>query len=389
MRWFCARSPVVSLFGSPFWSLVVPLVVSLVAGLSGPLMLVTAISAQAPGVTWTPQASGVTVRLRGVSAVSSEVAWASGAQGTVLRTADGGRTWRRLTVPGADTLDFRDVDALDARTAVVLSIGSGEASRIYRTEDAGVTWSERFRNRDEGAFFDAITFGTATHGVAVSDSVDGRFVILLTSDGGRTWNPAPAAGLPPARPGEGAFAASGSNVAMVGATHIWFATTKARVLRSTDGGRRWTVHDAPIATGDATGIFSVAFRDARHGVVVGGNYTVEQGRGANVAVTSNGGITWTGARGDGVAGFRSAVTSISTLALTWLTVGPAGADWSPDDGQTWAPAGGDGYDAVSLVRREGVGWATGAGGRIARVTVTRPGAAAPVTKKPGIGPGQL
>ena len=118
-------------------------------------------AAQHPPVTWTPQTSGVTVRLRGVSAVSNDVAWASGAAGTVLRTTDGGRTWQARPVPGAAGLDFRDVDALSRDTAVVLSIGPGEASRIFQTEDGGATWTERFRNTDPEAFFDALAFADA------------------------------------------------------------------------------------------------------------------------------------------------------------------------------------------------------------------------------------
>jgi len=340
------------------------------------LVLVAALSAarpsaqsSAPAVQWQPQSSGVSVRLRGVSAVSPTTAWASGAGGTVLRTTDGGATWVRRPVPGGETLDFRDVDALDAATAVILSIGPGEASRIYRTEDGGATWTERFRNTDPKAFFDAVTFADASHGVAVSDSVDGRFLILLTSDGGRTWAPVPADGLPAALPGEGAFAASGSNVAAVGASHFWFATTKSRVLRSTDGGRTWSVHQTPIATGEATGIFSVAFRDAAHGVVVGGNYTAERGTGANAAVTRDGGVTWTLVAAPGVAGFRSAVVPLPAPGDRWLAVGPAGADVSSDGGRTWQPAGGDGYDALSVVRGGTDGWASGAGGRLARVGV--------------------
>lgn len=330
--------------------------------------LVVGVSAQAPTVQWQPQMSGVTVRLRGVSAVSPTVGWVSGAAGTVLRTVDGGATWQRRTVPGAEALDFRDIDATDARTAHVLSIGSGDASRIYQTTDAGATWTRRFTNTDPDAFFDAMTFADADHGVAVSDSVNGRFVILLTTDGGRTWTPVPAANLPPALPGEGAFAASGTNVTMVGRQHLWFATTKSRVVRSTDGGRSWTVHQTPVATGEATGIFSVAFRDTRHGVVVGGNYSQERTTGANAAFTSDGGVTWTLVPTPGVGGFRSAVAWLPTVRA-WLTVGPAGSDRADGAVGVWSPAGGEGYDAISIHPASGSGWATGSGGRIVRVTV--------------------
>ena len=319
-------------------------------------------------IAWQPQVSGVTVRLRGVSAVSADVAWASGGAGTVLRTTDGGRTWARRVVPGAEALDFRDVDASDADTAVVLSIGPGDASRIYQTGDGGATWTERFRNADPDAFFDAIAFADASHGAAVSDSVAGRFVIRLTADGGRTWTPVPADRLPPARPGEGAFAASGTNVTMAGRDHLWIGTTAARVLRSSDGGRSWSVHQTPLATGEATGIFSIAFRDDRTGVVVGGNYQRESEAVDNAATTSDGGVTWTRVAAPGLSGFRSAVAWLPTVGRPLLAVGPAGADWSTDQGRTWRAAGGEGYDAVSIAPRGDAGWATGSGGRVARLT---------------------
>jgi photosystem II stability/assembly factor-like uncharacterized protein len=324
-----------------------------------------------PPIAWEPQASGVTVRLRGVSAVSREVAWASGAAGTVLRTTDGGRTWQRRDVPDAANLDFRDVDALDAATAVLLSIGPGEASRIYRTDDGGATWREPFRNHDPEAFYDAVAFGDATHGAAVSDAVGGRFVIRLTADGGRTWTAVPDERLPPALDGEGAFAASGTNVVMIGRDHLWVGTTRSRVLRSSDGGRSWTVHQAPLPTGEATGIFSIAFRDQRHGVIVGGNYQREGDAVDNVAITGDGGATWTRPAGAALTGFRSAVAWRPGQPEWLLTVGPRGADWSKDGGRRWQPAGGDGYDALSIARTGDVAWATGAGGRIARLTITQ------------------
>ena len=250
----------------------------------------------------------------------------------------------------------------------MLSIGPGEASRIYQTSDGGATWTERFRNADPDAFFDAIAFADATHGAAVSDSVAGRFVIRLTADGGRTWTPVPADRLPPALPGEGAFAASGTNVTMAGRDHIWIGTTAARVLRSSDGGRSWSVHPTPLATGEATGIFSIAFRDDRVGVVVGGNYQREGEAVDNAAITSDGGATWTLVATPGLSGFRSAVAWLPSAGRPLLAVGPGGADWSADQGRTWRAAGGEGYDAVSVAPRGDAGWATGAGGRIARLT---------------------
>ena len=237
---------------------------------------------------WSPLTSGVAATLRGVSAVSDTVAWASGSGSTVLRTADGGQTWQALTVT-TERLDFRDVDAIDARTAYLLSIGTGPASRIYKTTDAGATWTLQYTNPEPKGFLDAMAFWDATHGIVVGDSIDGAFSILLTADGGKTWTPAPATGLPPALAGEGAFAASGTNVAVHGANDAWFATgaaSKARVLHTRDRGRSWTIADTPLIAGASAGAFSIAFRDANHGVVVGGDYQKEAEAIDNVAITS-------------------------------------------------------------------------------------------------------
>jgi photosystem II stability/assembly factor-like uncharacterized protein len=314
---------------------------------------------------WVPQSSGGSATLRGVSAVSDTVAWASGSGNTILRTADGGRIWTPLTVT-TDKLDFRDVDAIDARTAYLLSIGTGPASRIYKTTDAGVHWTLQFTNPDPEGFFDAMTYWDADRGIVVGDSVDGHFSIFLTSDGGRTWTP--AGGLPPALPNEGAFAASGTNVAVSGAD-AWFGTgagPMARVLHSRDRGRTWTIADTPLPSGRSSGIFSVAFRDATHGIVVGGDYAKEKEALDNVAVTSDGGRMWTLVKGHALSGFRSVVAHVPGTKTSWIAVGPQGADWSDDDGRTWAPIDGPGFHTFSFSKSGKVGWGAGGRGSLAR-----------------------
>jgi len=331
-------------------------------------IVLAAIVATAPAVAWQAQTSGVTGRLRGVSAVSSSVAWASGANGTVLRTTDGGRSWQPRPVNGAEQLDFRDVDAISDRVAYALSIGAGESSRIYKTADEGAHWDLQFANRDPKVFLDAMAFRDETHGIAFSDSVDGRFVILETTNG-RMWARVAAERLPPALPGEGAFAASGTNVALFGDRRVWIGTTASRVLRSSDGGRSWTVAQTPLATGKATGIFSIAFRDERHGVIVGGNYEKESDAIDNAATTSDGGATWTLVRDHGLSGFRSVVAWAPGAPQPLIAIGPSGADWSADDGRTWTPIDAAGFDTFSFAPGGGVGWAAGQGGRIAKLTL--------------------
>jgi photosystem II stability/assembly factor-like uncharacterized protein len=316
---------------------------------------------------WTMQTSGVSVRLRGVSAVSESVAWASGAGSTVLRTADGGTTWQKLKVTD-DPLDFRDIDAVDAQTAYALSIGNGPASRIYKTTDAGQTWQLQFKNEDPKAFLDAMTFWDATHGIVFGDSVDLQLYILITSDGGRTWSRVPTANLPPAQGNEGAFAASGTNIAVIGNSHAWIGTgaaAKSRVLRTSDGGRTWAIADTPLASGPSTGIFSIAFRDEKHGVVVGGDYQKEKEAVNNMAVTSDGGVTWTLVKG--LSGFRSVVAYVPGTK-TLIALGPSGGDYSTDDGRTWTPIDGPGFDTFSFVPGKQVGWGAGDKGKIGRLT---------------------
>ena len=317
---------------------------------------------------WQPQTSGVTSRLRGVSAASERVVWASGANGTILRTVDGGGTWQRLAVPDTDKLDFRDIDAVDERTAYALSIGAGRASRIFKTTDAGAHWALQFTNDDPKAFYDAMAFWDANRGLAVSDSVEGTFVILATQDGGAHWARVASDALPPALPNEGAFAGSGTNIAVYGRDLAWIGTgasTKSRVLRTTDGGRTWAIADTPIVTSASAGIFSIAFRDPGHGLVVGGDYRKEKFSMDVAAATSDGGSTWTLIKGLG--GFRSVVAHLPGSQASWVAVGPSGADISSDDGRTWLPVEGDGYHAFSFAPRGSVGWAVGESGRIAKL----------------------
>jgi photosystem II stability/assembly factor-like uncharacterized protein len=321
---------------------------------------------------WSIQTSGVTARLRGVSAVSERIAWASGADSTVLRTSDGGSTWQKLTVT-TDRVDFRDIDAIDARTAYVLSIGNGPASRIYNTTDGGATWKLQFMNDDPKAFYDAMSFWDADHGLVIGDSIDGQFCIMTTENGGRNWTRVPASALPPALPNEGAFAASGTNIAVFGKSRAWIGTgaaAKARVLRTQDRGRTWAIADTTLIAGPSAGIFSVAFRDAKHGVIIGGDYKKEDEAVDNLAVTGDGGVTWSLVKG--LSGFRSAVAYVPGAKTRILVaVGPSGADYSTDDGLTWMRLDGPGFDTLSFVRGqtrgETVGFAAGARGNLGRL----------------------
>ena len=249
------------------------------------------------------QISHTTESLRGVSAVSRDVAWASGTHGTYLRTIDGGRTWTPTQVPGAETLDFRAVVAFSADEAFLMSAGPGEQSKIYHTSDAGNHWQLQFTNSNAKGFFDSMVFWDAKHGVVLGDPIPDdsgalKFEVLLTEDG-QNWRGVPAARLPAAKEGEGAFAASNTCLAIVPGgldANLWFATggKTARVFHSGDRGQSWEVVDTPMVHGpDSAGIFSIAFRDALHGVIAGGDYKHPNDDGPNLAFTDDGGKTWT------------------------------------------------------------------------------------------------
>lgn len=260
--------------------------------------IVFLLSAAAAG-EWEKISVPTSASLRGLSVVSQNVIWASGTEGTVLRTLDGGKSWSAMAVPGAEKLDFRGIRAFDDATAVIISSGPAEKdqARIYRTADGGATWKQVFAETRRGIFLDAIAFWDRKHGIVLSDPPEGRFVLFATDDGGLTWRQVPSSRLPPALPNEGAFAASNSCLAIQGEKHVWFATggaSVARVFRSNDRGQSWSVAETPMQPKNASsGIFSLAFQDALHGVAVGGDYAhPESSDLPNVLVTSDGGKSW-------------------------------------------------------------------------------------------------
>ncbi|MFM9610256.1 WD40/YVTN/BNR-like repeat-containing protein [Streptomyces niveiscabiei] len=327
-------------------------------------------TAPSGGPQWALKDTGSpTVRFRGLAAVSRDTAWLAGTQGTVLRTTDGGASWRNVSPPGAQDLQFRDVEAFDARRAVVLAIGEGEASRIYRTDDGGATWTESFRNTDARAFYDCLAFFDRRHGLAMSDPVDGRFRILSTADGGRTWTVLPDTGMPAALDGEAGFAASGQCLVTSGPRDVWLATggaAHARVLHSADRGRTWTAADTPIPAADpARGVFAVTFRDPRHGIAVGGDYRPDQPSPRAAAVTTDGGRTWRPAATP-LPSYRSGATWLPHTRTTALAVGPTGTDITTDAGRTWRPLAPGSFDTVTCAP-DHTCWAAGEQGRAARL----------------------
>ncbi|MFF4193252.1 oxidoreductase [Nonomuraea sp. NPDC001831] len=337
--------------------------------LAAPLPAHAATPTPGPGLGWELKETGVTARFRGLAPVSRDVVWAAGTGGTVLRTVDGGRTWQNVSPPGTESLQFRDVEAFDARHALVLSIGTGTDGRVYRTEDGGRTWTESFRNDEPNAFYDCMAFFDRRHGLAMSDPVNGRFRLLATDDGGRSWQVLPSSGMPDALPGEAGFAASGQCLVTAGGRDAWIATgggERSRVFRSADRGRTWTVTDTPIPAADpAKGVFALAFRDRHRGIAVGGDYQPGLPSPNAAAVTRDGGATWRTATTPPPA-YRSGVTWLPHLPFAAIAVGPTGSDVTYTGGERWETFDGGSFDTVSCTPDLSC-WASGEQGRIARL----------------------
>jgi len=334
-------------------------------------------SASSSAPTLRRQKSGTTQRLQAVSPVDSQVVWASGVGGTYVLTTDGGEHWQAHVVPGAENLEFRDVQAFSSQVAYLLSAGTGTDARIYKTEDGGNTWRLEFQNQDPNEFFDCFAFWTRTRGLVMVDSVNGRFPVRRTTNG-QIWKDI-SNNLPPALPGEAAFAASGTCVATQGQDRAWIGTggaSQARILATTNRGKTWQAYDTPITQGTPTsGVTSVDFRDAFHGILGGGEILKPHDFSNNIARSSDGGKTWQLAT---PTPFRGAVYGLSyatdasrregSNSQTVVATGPSGAAWTPDEGDTWNLLPGlVNYWAVAFADPH-TGWLVGTEGRIVKIT---------------------
>ena len=317
------------------------------------------------------QHSGVDVLLQAVSPVNESVVWVSGHGGTWLRTLDGGASWSGGPVPDADTLQFRDVHAISADVAWLLAAGPADMSRIYRTDDGGENWQLQWVNEEPDGFYDCLSFFDSQRGLVYGDAVDGELRILRTTDGGDHWSLVSAGRLPAAQEGEGGFAASGTCLA-VGAQNVaWIGTGNsdpARVLRSNDRGWTWVASETPLIAGEAAGITSIAFRDERYGLVVGGNLALPDEHTANVAVSSDGGVNWTAGGTLRMAGAAYGGAWVPGIgAPIAVAVGPGGADWSADGGATWSGFDDRDWWGLAFVSPD-AGWIVGPEGRIGKVS---------------------
>ena len=312
--------------------------------------------------------SGVNASFRGLSVVNNSVVWVSGTGGTVLRTVDGGANWENVSVPNMDKTDFRDVEGFDKNTAIVMGIAS--PARFYKTTDRGQNWKLVYFDDREEVFFDGMSFWNKRNGIAFSDPVNGRHLLIRTTDGGDTWEEIPADGIPEKLDPEFGFAASGTGMPVKGRNTVWLGMggIKSRVFKSENGGLNWSVAETPVVHGgQSTGIYSVAFKNKKVGIAVGGDY-MNQAIQNTMAHTQDGGITWhlpekqTHQYRECVAHYRG---------NTFFAVGPSGFDRTTDNGKNWAPHYWEVKDLTALAFAKGSrgGVAVGKRGQIYKIKV--------------------
>jgi photosystem II stability/assembly factor-like uncharacterized protein len=311
---------------------------------------------------WEVLETPVTSSLRGLSPLTSEIAWASGSNGVWLRTIDGGKTWDHGIIAGLDTVDFRSIHAFDAKTAIAVS--AGQPAVIYKTLDGGQSW-ELKHQENELAFLDGISFSSPTRGFVIGDPFEGMWTLLQTANQGDTWYPVDS--LPGAADGEAAFAASATSLLAEG-NELWLGTggKESNLHYSKDMGASWEKYPTPFIQGESSqGIFSITSMGGGEIVGVGGDYLKEDLREGIVGIYETSKNAWIIPQ-QGPGGYRSGVVYFPKQR--WLiAVGPAGSDFSKDSGITWDPISAEGFHAVKLGHADGSVWASGAKGKIAKL----------------------
>ena len=331
------------------------------------LFIISIITFQA-NAQWIKQASNTDASFRSVCAVTDKIVWIGGSKGTFLRTIDGGKTWETNQVKGAETLDFRDVHAFDANTAILMSAGEAEKgnAKFYRTTDGGKSWGIVYQTTQKGIFFDGIDFWDKQNGLAFSDPIDGKFFILKTKDGGKTWLPINPKNMPTIQENEAAFAASGTSLITVGRKNAYICTGGgefAQIYKTENQGENWSVVKTNMPAGKTNGLFGLRFWNDRYGIAVGGDYQEVTKSIPNVLLTSDGGKTWQDAPQTNPTGLKEGVAIYNQNIL--IAVGPSGTCYSKDFGKSWVEIDKIPLHAIS-VSGNGV-WGVGGKGSVFRL----------------------
>lgn len=303
--------------------------------------------------------------IRGLSVVNDVVVWASGSNGTIGKSTDGGKNWKWMKVKGFEKRDFRDIEAFDGKTAIIIAVDT--PAYILKTIDGGNSWKVVYENRTPGMFLDAMEFWNEHAGIVLGDPVDGRFFIARTFDGGTTWTETPEQFRPRADSGEACFAASGTNIRALDRDEAVFISggTRSRVFI------RDRAIPLPIIQGkESTGANSIAIMDnnKRRGgqtmIVVGGDFSNDSSSQQNCYWSNDRGATWTASRKP-PRGYRSCVEYLSEKHV--IACGTTGVDYSTDGGRTWKSISNEGYHVCRIAKNGAAIFLGGSNGRIGRL----------------------
>ena len=304
--------------------------------------------------------------LRALFVVNENVVWASGSNGTVLVSDDGGKLWKANQISGAENNDFRSIHAWDKNRAMIFGVAGPTFG--YLTENGGESWEVVFQDSTKGLFFNSLKFADRKNGLAVSDPINGKLFVIRTENGGKKWER--VLSIPDVIVGEANFAASNSCIEFLPSGKAWIATggKAARVFYSHNFGKIWQVSETPIISGkSSSGIFSISFKNNNEGVIVGGTFDKPELNKNIAAFTTNGGITWEVAE-TMPKEYRSCVQFISKDNKSFcFTIGKTGCDFSVDSGKNWTFISDAGYYSIRFAPNKLTGFAVGAKGKIARV----------------------
>ncbi len=309
--------------------------------------------------------SGSTSSLRGLCAVSENICWTSGSEGTVLKTTDGGLTWGNLSPKGYDTLQFRDIHAFNRDTALILS--AGLPAVILKTVDGGKKWKRVYSNTKQGVFFDAMDFWDEKSGMAFSDAQGKKLLIILTLDGGDSWTELPQEFIPDVEIGQGGFAASGTCLKTFGDSSvvIGLGGVSTTTLLSHNRGKTWLKGKTPLDAGSSTkGNFSFDFINDLEGICVGGDYTGDSATTHSMAKTMDGGKTWRLIDDPIISGkYNSCVSYLNNDTV--ISTSRTGISYSYNAGKTWKAFSGSYYTCSSAKQ---VIWLSGPNGSLAKLS---------------------
>ncbi|HYE54406.1 MAG TPA: oxidoreductase [Chitinophagaceae bacterium] len=329
------------------------------------IALLTILSIKVHAQTVEVLSEGTKTSIRGLSVVDDRIIWVSGSNGTIGKSIDSGKTWKWSVVKGFEKRDFRDIEAFDATTAIVIAIA--EPANILKTVDGGETWKVVYENKTPGMFLDAMEFWNEQSGIVLGDPINGKFFIARTFDEGDTWKEIPFDNLPKADSGEACFAASGTNIRALDRDEACFVSggTRSRLFW------KGTPIELPIIQGkETTGANSVAVRDNKklrggiHMVVVGGDFAADSSMDKNCFVTTNGGKTWK-APLQPPHGYRSCVEYINANKL--IACGTSGVDVSADGGMKWKLVTKQGFHVCRKAKEGKAVFLAGGNGRIAKL----------------------